>query len=472
MAGLGGTDFDNAMKTFYLDPLNDQVYRSSVLLDRLEKNSEDVSGNFAYVPLISARNPAIGSRTEPASSTGVGALLPEAGRQSYDKATFKMIMHYGRGSVSGGIMRKSRNDRGAFARALDIEMKGLMKSLPEDLNRDLCGMGNGRAFTLGKADATTTWGKASTVFAAYADGNFRCRVGDRVAYVDITAGAATAIFPAASLCTVAGINFWQDEDGDSSATYHKVTLTPTPGSTCTTAVGTFYFGGSSANSTSLNEAVSRAQTMLGMQALIDDGDIGITGEGETVASEDGEVAYGTIATGVGGIDRDVNPFWQANVDHNSGTKRALTQTLLMQMHLTLSAQNGGSPEMVEGYCHPSVWGTLGMIQVGSRIYNDFKDTVKMGWTYIDFNGSKVFYDRDMPNNKLYFICMEDVFILTQGGYEFMDDDGKVVRIAAGGTRDAWEFSIVRDIQLGMRRARGCGVVKDLKTTMNVDGARH
>ena len=178
MAGLATENFASAMKTLYLGPLNSQIFRSHVLLNRLEKNTKDVSGNFAYIPLISGRNPAVGSRKDPTAAQGVGAKLPPAGRQSYTSATYTMGLHYGRGSVSGSAKRKSRTNAGAFAKAIETEMKGLMESLPDDLNRQVCGIGNGRAATLTADQAT------STVITCEARDNFQCKVGDRVAFAD------------------------------------------------------------------------------------------------------------------------------------------------------------------------------------------------------------------------------------------------------------------------------------------------
>ena len=76
--GMWSGSFSEIMKTRYLDPINDQVVRKHVLLNRVEKNSRAVSGNFAYLPLITDRNPAVGSR---ADATG-GAKLPFAQTQT------------------------------------------------------------------------------------------------------------------------------------------------------------------------------------------------------------------------------------------------------------------------------------------------------------------------------------------------------------------------------------------------------
>jgi hypothetical protein len=66
---LTSGDYADALKINYLPPLNDQVHHAHVMLNRLEKNSEDVDGLYAYVPLITGRNPGVGSR----GATGLGA---------------------------------------------------------------------------------------------------------------------------------------------------------------------------------------------------------------------------------------------------------------------------------------------------------------------------------------------------------------------------------------------------------------
>jgi hypothetical protein len=454
MAGLYDTDFQAAMKTFYLGPLNDQVTRAHVLLNRLDKNSKDVAGNFAYVPLISARNPAVGSRQD---STSIGPLLPTAGRQTYTQATFTMGMHYGRGSVSGPSARKSRNNEGAFANALDTEMKGLMESLPDDLNRQVCGMGNGRAFSLYGTTAGTAQA-SSTLIQAEARDHFSVKVGDRVHYLDSTAG--TGPLPTSGT-TVANITL------NAATNRHDVELTDITGDTVTKGVGAFYYGAIDSG-TLTSESSSWATDILGIRALIDDGDIGDDEQDDTEAAE----VLGDGNTTIGGITRSSNAFWQSKVYGNSGTKRAVTQNLLFQAHLTSTAINGASPSDIEMYGSIATWGTVGMIQVGGRIYNDTIDTVDMGFQFINVMGSKFFYDRDLHDGEIFFLDMRHIFILTQGGYEFWDADGNVIRIAAGGNRDAMEFTFLRDAQLGASNLRAHSVLKDLKDTMTVEGTAH
>lgn len=450
MAGLNDNTFRLAMKINYLDPLNSQIYRSHVLLDRLEKNSKDVSGRFAYVPLISARNPAVGSRKDNVSNA-VGAKLPVHGRQSYSAATYLMGQHYGRGSVSGTVNRKSRDSDGAFAKSLDTEMQGLIDSLPDDLNRQICGLGNGRAGTL-TVDQT-----ASTVILFDSRDTFGMRIGDRVHFADITAGNA---WTPTGGDTVSDISF------NTAANTHTVTFETGPATSVTSGEDACYFG-SRIGGTITVEDTSWGVEMYGIRALVDDGAIGVD---EQDPAETGEMLDGSLSFGQ--IDRATATFWRSIVKKNSGTLRTLTRNLLFETHLTVTAQNGAKASSLELYMSPSMWGTVGMIQVGGRVFNDFKDHVEMGWEFISVNGSKAFYDRDIHDNEIYYLDMDSIFLLTQGGYSFLDDDGRILRISEGGDRDAWEFAVHRDVQLGARKLRTCAILGDLTSTMTVTGARH
>ncbi len=66
--------------------------------------------------------------------------------------------------------------------------------------------------------------------------------------------------------------------------------------------------------------------------------------------------------------------------------------------------------------------------------------------------------------------MEHIFLLTQSDYEFIDDDGNVLRNIAD--RDAWEFAIGRDVALGYNNGRVHTRLADLKTVMDVNGQLH
>jgi hypothetical protein len=431
------------MKTFYLDPLNDQVNRATVMLDRIEKSAEDVSGNYAYLPLITARNPGIGSRVD---TNGTGPALPPAGSGSYTAASFRMAYHYGRGSVSGPVMRASKDNSGAFAKALDLEMKNLSKSLPESLNRQLWSYGNGRAATLNATQTT------STTLTVSATDIFHAKVGDRVHVADITAGTGWA--PATGT-TITAISL------DSATGVHTLTLAAATGRTVTVGADALYFGG---GETLTAAGSSWGQEMYGIPAAVDDGAVGADDSDPAEAGE-----FITNSLNFGGIDRSTTTIWQAQVLQNpagAGTNRPLTVSLMEQGFLTSVVRGGADEKDIEIYSNPGIWATFGLLHIGDRIFNDFKQTIAGGWIALMFNNRPFFYDRDCPRDIIWFLDMSTLVFLTQSGYELMDKDGNVLRNISG--FDAFEFTLYRDVQLGCRNCSRNTKLDDIDSVYNLE----
>lgn len=438
-----GTQFASAMKTYYLAPLNDQVVRSTVMLDRIEKSSEDISGNFAYIPLATARNPGVGSRVD---TNGTGPSLPPAGSGSYKAATFRMAYHYGRGSISGPVMRASKDNAGAFARALDLEMKNLSKSLPESLNRQLWSYGNGRAATLDATQAT------STTLTVSATDIFHCKVGDRVHVADITAGNNWSPATGTTITAV---------DLDSATGVHTLTLAAASGRTATVGADALYFGG---GETLAAPGSSWGQEMYGIPAAVDDGAVGAD---DSDPAEAGEFISNSL--NFGGIDRSTDTYWQAQVLQNpsgAGTNRPLTVALMEQAFLTGIIRGGASESSYEIFSNAGLWSTFGLLHIGDRIFNDFKQTLAGGWIALMFNNRPFFYDRDCPRDIIWFLDMSTLVFLTQSGYELMDKDGNILsRIS---NVDAYEFTLYRDVQLGARSCNKNVKLDDVESVYNVE----
>ena len=450
---LTGTEFADALKIYYLDPLNDQVYRATVMLDMLEKNSEDVEGSHAYVPLITARNPGVGSRKDTATS---GPKLPTAGNQTYDAATFKMALHYGRASISGPVMRQSKTNRGAFTKALDVEMKGLMERLPEDLNRQIWAFGNGRAATI-----STTVGATSTQVEVYSSSVFNLKIGDRVAAADVSDGTIIG-----TSAVVTNIERDMTIAGVASTTLHRVTLGATIGAAFTTGDDTLYFAGGVSGSTPTSEDISRAQEIYGIPSLVDDGAMGADEDLATAALEmlDGSLSMGNIDRTAAG-----NAIIRSTVLQNpdgAGTLRPVTTALLEQGFLSCSVKGGAKEDSLIGITNAGLWTTIGLLSVGDRRLNDYKATLPGGWRAIEFNGRPVTYDRDCPRHVFWWLHMKDLMLLTQSGYELMDEDGKVLHRLSD--RDAYEFTLYRDVQLAARRFNTHCKIDDLQAVNNVE----
>src|SRR4051812_39657722 len=93
------------LKDLYLPPVVEQLNNEILLVQRLEKSSDEIFGNQAIVPLHVNRSGGIGSRAE-------NAALPTAGSQGYAKAVYDLKYHYGRVRVTGVAMAKTASSAG------------------------------------------------------------------------------------------------------------------------------------------------------------------------------------------------------------------------------------------------------------------------------------------------------------------------------------------------------------------------
>src|SRR3990172_701346 len=135
------------LKTFYEPGIKEQFFNDKVLMKRLKKNRSDIQGGAAAVGLHTGRNPGVGVR-------GNGVGLPAMGQQSHSQATIPLRYMYGRTYVSGPDIANTRGDKGAFARILDTNMKGLMDDMQCDINRQLFSDGSG-ILAIGTTTETT-----------------------------------------------------------------------------------------------------------------------------------------------------------------------------------------------------------------------------------------------------------------------------------------------------------------------------
>ena len=99
----GGTsEIGFALKNFYLPGMEEQKNNARVLLANLERNERDVSGDYAYVPVLLGRNWGIGMRAN-------RQTLPDAGAQEGAKAQVPMRYAFGRLMVTLHAMAATKN---------------------------------------------------------------------------------------------------------------------------------------------------------------------------------------------------------------------------------------------------------------------------------------------------------------------------------------------------------------------------
>ncbi len=133
--------FNAALKEFYLPRLVSTVNERRVLMSRLERDAgkTDVSGRHARLPINIRGSNAIGAR---ADADG-GPTLPTPQNQTFVESTIGYAFNYGTIQVTHPVMQASKNDRGAWVKAMSAEMDGIRRDLKNDINRQFWGDGSG-----------------------------------------------------------------------------------------------------------------------------------------------------------------------------------------------------------------------------------------------------------------------------------------------------------------------------------------
>jgi hypothetical protein len=135
--GLNLSNFDAVLKDVYGPQIEEQLSMVNKLSDHIEENdSSDWTGRQVMYPIHVSRNEGIGA-------TGEGERLPRAGQQGYATVKIPEKFNYGRIELTIQVIKSSQSNKGAFARAMDSELKGMVRDLANDRERQAFGSGTG-----------------------------------------------------------------------------------------------------------------------------------------------------------------------------------------------------------------------------------------------------------------------------------------------------------------------------------------
>lgn len=389
--------FNAILKEDYLGPIRDQLNNATIMLQRLKRNEEDVGGRIASVPLHTGRNSGVGARAD-------GGNLPAAGRQGYNTAQYLCAYNYGRIQVTGPTIAASRKDKYAFVKAVDSEIKGMVKDLKDDLNRQLFGDRSGIM-----ALCTVANGAGAATFTV--DNPQYIQTG---MIIDNMTGVAA---PVRFTRTVTAVN--------------RVTGVVT--------VSVVYAG---AADVAIGDAIVRSGN-FGLEMM---GLLGIVNDANT---RDGQF--------VGALDRTLaaNGFWDANVLANGGVARNLTLDL-MQQGFDASEIEGGEVSLITtSYAQRRRY--LALVKADGRFVNNLK--MDGGWDALDYNGKPLVVDRHMLPGMIYFLDEKTLELYRMSDFDWMDMDGSVLSRVAG--VDAYEATLYKYATLGCGACNNNTVIEDL-----------
>jgi hypothetical protein len=412
MAGIDRTVFTDALKEYYLGPLRDQVNRATALLDILDTRSNvQVEGKYFVVPLISRKHKGVVSRS---GASKTANKLPTASAQTYKRSIWYMKYHYARIEIDGPVMRSTKTDRGAFARALDAEIRGVGIALPQDLNRQCWGDGlNKLAQVAADVSGATTVTCDSTRFL---------EVGQPISFLDNTTGAVV------------------DTETVDSIT-NATTFETSANVTGVVAADDGIYAESDSTATSWRNG------MTGLQAIVSDANVT------------------DMAVNVGSLDRTAadNDFWKANKLGNSGTNRPLSTGLMQQAVLASQNNKFGGVAPTHAWMDADVWATYGSLIHADRRFNSKEMTLDGGWVYLEFSGVKCLWDKDAPPNQIYFINKDHLFFLQQSDLQYMDEDGNMLNRVTD--YDSYEATLLCDKEMASDLCAAHTLLDDIEVNL-------
>jgi hypothetical protein len=418
MATASLSTVDAILKDDYKDYI-DQLNNALFLVSQVETRKDTVVGRIARHAIHLGRSSGVGARAE-------GATLPTASSQAYATVPVPVRYVYGRIQLSGPTIRQAVTDRGAFIDALDAEMQGIRSDGMKDMNRQLWGSSNGVIAQCGTTTAATTVVLASTTGSA----SLRQLFNDGGMVVDIgTVASPTTI---ASARTVTSVD-----------TANKTFAIS--GAVVTTSSSHFVFRTGAGGASSNTGAPGDGQIELtGVQTIVDDTAVLHT------------------------INPSSQPNWKAYVNSNSGTNRAVSETLITGSIMKTLVASGKKPNLLvsaEGV-HMSVANLFLSLK-----RNMEQTQLKGGYAGIQYFAPSVsgkgdegpttlYCDFDCPSNRLYGIHTESlVFHQVGEGWQFMDMDGAVMNRKPD--LDAYEATLYCYAELAAKQRNSHFVIKDL-----------
>lgn len=395
---------ESYLKEVYQGRIREQLNDEIVALKRITRSgsgvTNEVGGKYVTFPIHTRRNSGIGSRFE-------SEALPTPGQQGHAAARVGLKYAYGGVQLTGQAISLSDTDAKAFAKALDNEVEGLKNDLKKDMNRQVYGSGNG---AIGVATGANTGAVAPVADARLFQigmvvdtqtGNTVDNTGLIVASVDLTAGANT------------------------------VTFTTTPGTALASADIIVRKGS--------GVAAGGNRELTGLAAIVSDS--------------------GTLYN----IDPSAEPEWKATVDGNSGTPRALSESLMIKMTDAIRTKGGSTTLILQ---------SLGVRRAYFNLLSQLRQTVNTqeftggfsGLAFTTDNGEiPVVADTDAPLNKQWYINEDALTYYRDEDWHFIDKDGSMWKQVrdSNGDYDAYYARMVEYHELGTDRRNSHGVIEDI-----------
>lgn len=362
------TAADALLKELYGPAIVNELNDSVPFLKLIQKDAGDIpfSGREWVVPIHVGRNSGIGSVAQ-------GGTLPTAGNQKYQDYKLTYTSQYGAIKVTGQAIEQTKTDKGAFGRAIALEMDGLKNNFNTILNFQFLNDGTGV-----RASAASWSGNTATLATA-------------VTYDVLNPDMLVDVY-------------------DSTMATQKLS-----GSTITIPAGGF--DPTTWNVTKVTLSGTASPSLAANDVIVMKGNLNseITGINKVV----GAGVYG-------GIDPASFPVWQSPVQNNvgsPGTPRAINESIFQQAVDVAKIASGQEPRY--WFTRPEIRRQFFLFKTAQ---NRNMNTKKYdgGFESVEFDGKEIFVDRMAPANKLFGLNPSYLYILETQPPHWIDNDGRIL----------------------------------------------
>jgi hypothetical protein len=404
--------FSAAMKTKFIGPIRDSLHSGKVLLFGSGSDSPsgtdanptsfkgilpsaeniDFVGNEFRIPLKTARNQAVGFRSE-------NETLPAAGNSTYTYLSEPMRYAYGAFNITGQLMKASETNEGAFKAAFKQEMEDTVLNSKLDHNRAAWNDGSGK-FTDVRTNSLTT----DTVINVNSTINFR---GGE--YIDFVTSGGTVV---AAACKVVSVD----------RTNRTITLAAQVGFVL--VAGTHFPVRASSDSTTGTPNNSQNREIQGIGSIV--------------------ANTGTLH----GVNPTTYAFWKS---YYKGSIGAISDAAIRDALDGVGFESG--VDLDSDQSNYALISTRGIrrryadtLLSVKRFTNAESTTLHGGFKVLDFDGNNWFIDDSCPVGTVVGLSLKDLFWAQMSDWEWMEEDGKVLKWES--RKDRYTAVLFKYCQLG------------------------
>ena len=447
------TGFNEVLKEFYLGPVREQLNSDTILMQRLQRDTESVSGRQIRIPVHVARNEGIGAVAE-------GGLLPDPGAQAYKELTFKVKYHYGRILLTGPVIFASADDKGSFIRALDSEVKGLVDDLKHDVNRQMFSDGSGIIATV---DGGSSGSAATTeIFHNYGDfhgegENLKhIRPGQLYASIDVSSGElddhdleVSSVDVASKVVTFTNTISGAGLDDGCNAIVRRTTGTGIAAAAWSATNGAPH--------------TSYVKELMGLLGICHGSPVYSAGSAYAKTDFIPSTAWtvldpdtpGTLAT-YAGLQNLTHDLWEpqsVTAETGTSTKVAgLPDLTEMQTLLDLMMEFGQSKPSLILTTYKQRQNYFDQLKTNKRYVNTLE--LDGGWTALEFNGIPLVADKDCIPGTMFMLDEDQLALFQENDLSWMDRDGNMFHRLQD--KDAFQATMFKYYEMGCYRRNGQG----------------